>query len=257
MKLTRLSLAAEPIRVSRRSVTETASVGATTNAGGGSTRDVDDCSSRRHAVARHSPGAQQWTDEDLSRLGEDILSLSRDYVMYKVAVFCNQDEFDQPVSRYAAVMRKVAQLMEARHPEVFEDMMMQLDMKRTTAYEVFEGVVRGMFIRGMNWGRFVALYCFAGNVAVRCAIDADMADLVPSVITWLARFVSRDLGEWICDNGGLVSFQPEKCIFRAVQSLPWYKKVKLETFVMEGKIIAGTNNTDVMCLVLWETAEGK
>ena len=70
---------------------------------------------------------------------------------------------------------------------------------------VFNVIADEVFREGINWGKIVSLYCFAGTVAVYCR-DNHISD-GEDVVEWLSEYMCRkEMAEWKANAGGWNGF---------------------------------------------------
>lgn len=131
-----------------------------------------------------------------------------DYVSYKLRqneVFL--EGFGEPSnpSQAALYLRRVADELIEANRQLFDSMCDRLNLTQTTTYSTFVGIADEMFQSGQNWGRIVAFLAFGATLVVYCAQREDLASLVNNIVGWLSRYMEQNLGNWIDENGGLVS----------------------------------------------------
>ena len=94
---------------------------------------------------------------------------------------------------------------EHRYNEVFQQMCNQLHITPNTARHTFVAVVNELFSDGVKWGRIVALFSFAGTLAVQC-IEKEMPPVVDQIVDWVTNYVDNHLMSWILENDGWDGF---------------------------------------------------
>lgn len=103
-------------------------------------------------------------------------------------------------TKAANTLREVCKELEEKNKAFFNDtknLSVTAPMFNVIADEVFSG--------GINWGRIVALYCFASTVAVSRR-DNHMSD-GEDVVGWLSEYMCRkEMAEWIAKAGGWNGF---------------------------------------------------
>ena len=129
------------------------------------------------------------SEMDISR------SIAEDYVRYCLErngfawENCQTDVLPNENQR---AMRALGDELESRFHHTVDDMTNQLYITPETIYTTFRTVGEEIFSDGVNWGRVVALYSFAGNLAVRC-FQQSMSQLVNSTVDWVSIYVDTSL----------------------------------------------------------------
>ena len=155
---------------------------------------------------------------ELSRYDKDIVndgySLTVDYVSHRLRNKFEQNKLNglprkflipqSPISASSSTLRKLATLMEAEHPDLFESLCTTLGITPNTAHPTFVGVAQEIFQAGINWGRIVALFTFGGVVAHHF-VEIQRLEMVQRIVEWIADFIEHNLLTWIRENGGWVS----------------------------------------------------
>lgn len=93
-------------------------------------------------------------------------------------------------------MRRLCDDFEERFRSRFQDTIHKLQISEDNACDVFCAIQNEMFSDGVNWGRVVALFAFAGYFAIHC-FEHDMPDLVDNVVEWVASYIDNNLREWM------------------------------------------------------------
>lgn len=166
---------------------------------------------------------------EMSRYDKDIieegLSLTLDYISYRLRSKFEQSRLkglprqflipQTPTNTSTSTLRKLATLMEAEHPDLFESLCTTLGITPVTAYPTFVGVAQEIFQAGTNWGRIVALFTFGGVVAHHF-VETQRPEMVQRIVEWIVSFIADNLLTWIRENGGWVSRNSEffRIIFR-------------------------------------------
>ena len=83
-------------------------------------------------------------------------------------------------------------------------MCQQLHITPNNAQATYVTIVNELFSDGIKWGRVVALFAFAGALAIQC-IEKEMPLLVDQVVDWTVIYVDGNLTSWILENGNWVS----------------------------------------------------
>jgi len=99
-------------------------------------------------------------------------------------------------TKAAAMLRKVGEELEEANKAFFNDAAKKLSVTAP----VFNAIADEVFREGINWGRIVSLYCFAGTVAVSLGGGGDVAG-------WLSEYMCQEkMVEWIAKAGGWNGF---------------------------------------------------
>lgn len=159
---------------------------------------------------------------EMSRYDKDIIeegfALTLDYISYRLRSKFEQSRLkglprqflipQTPTNTSASTLRKLATLMEAEHPDLFESLCTTLGITPVTAYPTFVGVAQEIFQAGTNWGRIVALFTFGGVVAHHF-VETQRPEMVQRIVEWIVSFIADNLLTWIRENGGWVSCNSE------------------------------------------------
>ena len=137
----------------------------------------------------------------------DTNGLVADYIKFRLEIQ-NLEWTDNPPSLASAgkthkTMRALGQELEERYNEVFSEMCNQLHITPNTAQQTFVAIVNELFSDGVKWGRIVALFAFAGALAVQC-VEKEMPVLVPQIANWVTQYIDNHLSSWIQENGSWV-----------------------------------------------------
>ena len=145
---------------------------------------------------------------------ENAVSLTLDYISYRLRSKFEQNKLSglprrflipqTPTNTSSSTLRKLATLMEAEHPDLFESLCTTLGITPVTAYPTFVGVAQEIFQAGTNWGRIVALFTFGGVVAHHF-VETQRPEMVQQIVEWIVAFIADNLLTWIRENGGWVS----------------------------------------------------
>lgn len=131
-------------------------------------------------------------------------SIVVDYIKHRVAKEGFQWENDGrqgsvTPNAVQAAMRSLGDEFEERFRNRFSDMIEQLNITDNNAYDTFKTIVDETFSDGVNWGRFVALFGFAGRFAVYCFVH-NKSHLVDNVVEWVTSYIDTNLQEWMTSN---------------------------------------------------------
>ena len=137
---------------------------------------------------------------NMSKEKKCVYELACDYIYYyRLGI-----EAYRSNTKFAVTLRRMGSILEKDHYELFKTMMVELKLTTSSAASTFMVVAEGIFRTGINWGRIVALFCFAGEVAVFCSQYRIVK--VEDVVGWLSQFVCETLAEWVKESGGWDAF---------------------------------------------------
>lgn len=98
--------------------------------------------------------------------------------------------------------------------ELFFNLGEQLHLNSDNIHAIFFGISDEIFVTGINWGRIVAFLAFGGTVAVHCASDTELCDILNEIPTWMTDYVEGNLRQWIDAHGGWVcTANSYECVF--------------------------------------------
>lgn len=145
---------------------------------------------------------------------EDSFALALDYISYRLRNKFEQNKLgglprqflipQTPTSTSSSTLRKLATIMEAEHPDLFESLCTTLGITPVSAHPTFVGVAQEIFQAGINWGRIVSLFTFGGVVAHHF-VETQRPEMVQHILEWIVSFIADNLLTWIRENGGWVS----------------------------------------------------
>ena len=129
-------------------------------------------------------------EENLSR------ELAYDYICFhKLGNLAHRSN-----TKAADTLREVGKELEEEHEAFFNDF-----RNVSMTAQMFNSIADEMFSDKINWGRIVALHCFAGVLAVSRHDDhiSDGED----VVEWLSDYMCRkEMAEWVAKAGGWNGF---------------------------------------------------
>lgn len=143
----------------------------------------------RHDIANSAQEKRQ-------RLESKAHELAKDYVYFKLSKEWHSN------CKEAMLLRRLGQEIEVRHELLLKHMCERLDINEESAERTFKEIADETFATGVNWGRIVVLYTFAGKMAVFSS--EHHLDLADRIVTWVGDYVTS-LSDWICKEGGWVS----------------------------------------------------
>lgn len=141
--------------------------------------------------------------EARKRLEKKARDLAKDYIYFKLSKggYANCKE--------ATLLRRLGREIEQRHELLLKNMCEKLDIDEQSAERTFKEIADETFATGVNWGRIVVLYTFAGKMAV-FSTEHHM-ELTDRIVTWLGDYVTG-LSDWILKEGGWVSESYVSCL---------------------------------------------
>uniref|UniRef100_T1JCZ5 Bcl-2 Bcl-2 homology region 1-3 domain-containing protein n=1 Tax=Strigamia maritima TaxID=126957 RepID=T1JCZ5_STRMM len=144
-------------------------------------------------------------DNRTVEMNEETRSLVQDFIIHSmeergVAVPQPPLRSPTPLSRK---LRQVTCEFEQKNRTSLDEMFVTLQEQGNQQMEVnahlaFQGVINELFREGITWSRIVAMFAFAGGLAVRFTQDLDQ------IVEDLTQFIEHTLQSWIADNGGWV-----------------------------------------------------
>lgn len=141
----------------------------------------------------NSPGGRKMKAPQEEKTARE---LARDYVLFKLGKQSLSN------SKGATILRRLGKEIEIRHEPLLKNMCEKLDINESSAERTFQQVADEIFSNGINWGRIVVLYTFAGKIAL-FSTQHDL-QLTEDIIRWTGDYVAS-LSEWIIKAGGWVS----------------------------------------------------
>lgn len=105
------------------------------------------------------------------------------------------------------MLQSMGQILELRYPKLFSKISVHLRVtysNEAVVWGAFNKFASHLFIDGITWARIVALFAFAGGLAVDCAAHG-RAIFLGRIGCWLAAFVSKNLVKWIKEHDGWVN----------------------------------------------------
>ncbi|EDO34312.1 predicted protein [Nematostella vectensis] len=131
--------------------------------------------------------------------------LAKDFIGYKLGKGTRLN------TKSALILRKLSNQIENKHELFLRNMCDRLDIRQHNAPETFKQVADEIFGDGINWGRIVVLYTFAGKVAKYC--QENQLDNAENVATWVGNYVASK-SDWVKKAGGWEAFNEQ---FKDVQ----------------------------------------
>lgn len=103
-------------------------------------------------------------------------------------------------------LQSMGQILELRYPKLFSKISLHLRItysNEAVVWGAFNKFAANLFVDGITWARIVALFAFAGGLAVDCAAHG-RAIFLGRIGYWLAAFIAKNIANWIKNHGGWV-----------------------------------------------------
>ena len=114
---------------------------------------------------------------------------------------------DSNIARIGRRLGDIGDEIDARYKDQFQDMIEQLNLTSSTAYDTFASLARKLFRSGINWGGIVALLCFGYEIAKFVICRGFSGSFLRKIVTFVVDFIFRErIARWIARHGGWVSF---------------------------------------------------
>ncbi|GFO14696.1 Apoptosis regulator bcl-2 [Plakobranchus ocellatus] len=95
-------------------------------------------------------------------------------------------------------MRSLGDEFEERFRDRFDNMIDKLDLTEANAGSTFTEIAAETFADNVvNWGRVVALFGFAGRLAVHCYEKNLNHNMVDNIVDWVTAYVDINLRNWM------------------------------------------------------------
>lgn len=114
-----------------------------------------------------------------------------------------------PAAQVGRQLAKIGDDINQRYQPEFDQMINQLNINQTTAYDAFAGVATKLLTGGVNWGRILTLFSFGYRIAVRVLqlgeSIVDFAQTLKNVVSNVVTFIrdtSEGIARWIASQGG-------------------------------------------------------
>ena len=109
----------------------------------------------------------------------------------------------------------LCQKFEHHSPEPLHEMCTAMKLNiAEDPQEAFLSVVRGLFTHGKTLTRVLCFLTLGGVLARYCSLRRELYQFADEVVKWQTIYINSELGEWLTEQGGLVS----KCSPRSAQS---------------------------------------
>ena len=120
----------------------------------------------------------------------------------------NQQNPNSNIARIGRRLGEVGDEIDARYKDQFQEMIEQLNLTPSTAYDTFASVARKLFRSGINWGRIVSLLCFGYEIALTVLRRGFSGSFLRKIVTFVVEFIFQErIARWIARHGGWVSFR--------------------------------------------------
>lgn len=140
---------------------------------------------------------------------ENTRAVAQDYIQYRLQnsghVWENGRQGNITPNSVESAMRNLGDEFEERFRNRFDDMINQLHVTEDNAHDTFSAIVNETFADGVNWGRIVALFGFAGRFAVRCH-ENNLSQLIDSIVDWVTNYMENNLSAWMLSNNSWDGF---------------------------------------------------
>ena len=124
-------------------------------------------------------------------------------VYIKERLGCPVTSTEKSAPSFTRKFVRLANELEPRHVSQYDDMCSRLVINGRTVYGIFLQTADELFKNGINWGRVVGLYAFAGSLCQTCT-SCGLQATVEEVKKWLIAYIRLNLANWIIDQGGWV-----------------------------------------------------
>nr|6V4M_A Chain A, BCL-2 [Trichuris suis] len=157
-----------------------------------------------------SMSAHNW-DNELSGIQNTSVSLAADYVYMRLAtegfVFGIRSSVRAPI-RLCDAMFLMCDLFERKFHDRYiaplKNACLGISAKDMDM-RMFFSALDSVFSSGISWSRIVAMYAFAGSVALACARQGRRQTVI-AIPEWIMLYMRRAIAPWIHANGGWDSF---------------------------------------------------
>lgn len=126
-----------------------------------------------------------------------------------------------PLSMLSEAALEMVRQFETRYIEKNQEDLSNYQISPDRFEEAYHVIIEGIFHRGINWGRVVALISLTGMMSL-AAMRTDHAPEVANILDWTSSYITTHLWSWIQSNGGWVSWP----FFSTALTGYMYKSVK-------------------------------
>ncbi|NP_001274311.1 uncharacterized protein LOC100215682 [Hydra vulgaris] len=106
---------------------------------------------------------------------------------------------NQQIRKETELMMRLVEEIEIKHELFLSNMCKRLNLNTENAQSMFHTIAEEIFSDGINWGRIIVLYAFAGKIAEHCRKSND-EQIIDKIALWVAGFVAKK-SSWIRDSG--------------------------------------------------------
>ncbi|GFR91476.1 apoptosis regulator Bcl-2 [Elysia marginata] len=133
---------------------------------------------------------------------ESTRSIAVDYIFYRLDssgyIWENGQQGSITPTDVQRGMRSLGDEFEERFRDRFDNMIENLDLSEATVGSTFNEIAAETFADNVvNWGRIVALFGFAGRLAVHCYERNLHHSVVDNIVDWVTAYVDINLGDWM------------------------------------------------------------
>lgn len=114
------------------------------------------------------------------------------------------EDSSQKTSEVSQRIQEIGELLEHGYPGLYRDISGHVNISfssENAVHDVFNNVSSEILTDGLNWGRIVALYAFAGALVSECCREGRNS-FVFDIGNWMYEFAALHLVEWIKSKGG-------------------------------------------------------
>lgn len=162
---------------------------------------------------------QDSNSDEMQRVCQEAKALAKDLVEYRTG------KGNPPPSRTAAILRRLSDELEDRHPAVLANMCGRLNILTGSAHTKFVQVADEVFRDGVNWGRIVAIFAFGAKLAQYCFRNR-LEKEADDIADWVGNYISS-LSGWIRSNGGWEALNQIFSEAYDERDRSWWKKLCL------------------------------
>lgn len=111
-----------------------------------------------------------------------------------------------PSDRVHDVLKEIADTLDEERGAQFDEMLRILSLDESNIEDTYDTIVYEMFKDTVNWGKIVTFIAFSAHMAVHCAKQESLRQMVPNIVAWTDREMEEKLQDWILEQGGLQAF---------------------------------------------------
>ena len=113
---------------------------------------------------------------------------------------------NKPKDKIEETLLMCVKSMMSKHETRIKGIMNRLNITEEFSHDAFEAVVDDLFEGDkniINWGRIIAFYCFAGQLACYCK-EKKMDHFAIEFSSFIGKCASRRIGDFVVEQGGWV-----------------------------------------------------